>query len=166
MRGCMTSSRGGGRALGEACHFIDSLIALVGARVTDVYASGHGKPSLPVQARDNLSITLTFVDGSVGTVVYVAQGSRQLPKERIECFSGARTAILDDFKSLELHDASSSERVIAPKQDKGHTREVAAFVEGVRTGVPPIPLDEIANGSLATLAIVESLRSGRPVRLG
>ena len=155
---------GGGRLLGEGCHFVDSLAFLAGAPITDVFASGYGAPSAPVQARDNVIVSLTFANGSTGSIVYVADGSGKVGKERVEAFAGSRTAILDDYRTLELAGATS-ERVSERTQDKGHNAEIAAFVAAVRTGVPPVALEEVANVSLATLAIVESLRTARPVRL-
>jgi len=155
---------GGGRLLGEGCHFVDSLAFLAGAPITDVFASGYGAPSAPVQARDNVIVSLTFANGSTGSIVYVADGSGKVGKERVEAFAGSRTAILDDYRTLELAGATR-ERVSERTQDKGHNAEIAAFVAAVRTGVPPVALEEVANVSLATLAIVESLRTARPVRL-
>jgi predicted dehydrogenase/threonine dehydrogenase-like Zn-dependent dehydrogenase len=158
-------SQGGGRLLGEGCHFVDTLCYLVGAPVSTVYASGFGDPALPRQAHDNLVVTLTFADGSVGSVTYVAEGAGSVGKERIEAFCGSRTAILDDFLSLSLHDGRRQETVTERTQDKGHRAEIAAFVAGARAGHPPVPLSEVANVSLATLAAVESLRTDLPVRL-
>ncbi len=157
--------QGGGRALGEGCHFVDSLAFLAGSEIETVYATGYGAPELPVQARDNFFVSLTFADGSVGSVVYVSDGSGRVPKERLEAVSGTRTAILDDYLSVDLYSSSATERRKARTQDKGHRAEIQAFVDGAATGEPPVPLDEVANVSLATIAIVESLRTGAPVRL-
>ena len=80
--------QGGGRMLGEGCHFVDSLAFVAGSPVASVYAAGYGAPSRPLQARDNVSVTLTFENGSVGTLLYVADGSPRLAKERVEAFCG------------------------------------------------------------------------------
>jgi polar amino acid transport system substrate-binding protein len=156
---------GGGRLLGEGCHFVDSLRFLAGAPVERVYAAGHGAPELPVQARDNVAIQLMFSNGSIGTILYVSDGSTRLPKERIEVFAGDRTAILDDYRALELFGPAGTRQAREKKQDKGHQKEVESFLRGVEHGEPPVPLQELANISLATLAAVESLRTGRPVRV-
>ena len=156
---------GGGRALGEGCHFIDALCALVGSPVRSVYASGYGQPGAPAQARDNLVINLAFSDGSTGAVVYVADGSRGFPKERLEVFSRSRTVVLDDFRVLDLYDDGRREKVRLRAQDKGHGAEAKAFVEAVRTGSLPIPLEELASGGAATLAVVDSLTTGHVVTL-
>jgi predicted dehydrogenase len=157
--------QGGGRILGEVCHFMDSLAFTVGEPISSVYAIAHGMPGAPLQALDNLNVTLSFENGSSGTIVYVADGSPRLPKERLEIFSDDRTAVLDDYRVLELHGGGRSKRIKLRGQDKGHREEVQAFVQGVRNGEPPVPLREIENVSLATLALVESLRTGRPIRL-
>src|SRR2546423_20021 len=146
---------GGGRLLGEGCHFVDSLAFLAGSPITGVFASGYGAPSAAVQARDNVIVSLTFANGSTGSIAYVAEGSGKIGKERVEVFAGFRTAILDDYRTLELA-GTTIERVAERTQDKGHNAEIAAFVAGLSSGEPPTPLDEIANVSLATLAIVES----------
>jgi polar amino acid transport system substrate-binding protein len=156
---------GGGRILGEVCHFVDSLAFLAGAPVTGVYGSGYGKLGMPLQARDNVAVTVRFANESVGAIVYVADGSQEVAKERLEVFSGSRTAILDDYRSLELFDAKKPIRMRSRTQEKGHAEEMHAFFESVKRGVPPVPLPEIANVSLATFAIVESLRTGRAVRI-
>jgi polar amino acid transport system substrate-binding protein len=156
--------QGGGRALGEACHFVDTLTALTGSRVARVYASGYTADGLPLQATDNLAITLSFADGSVGEIVYIADGSREVAKERLECFCGDRTGVLDDFRMLHLHGPRTDSSDLG-QPDKGHAAEIAAFLDGIRTGSQPVPLDEIAGVSWATLAIVESLRTGLPVAL-
>jgi len=156
---------GGGRIIGEGCHFVDSLAFLAGSPVVEVHATGYGDPQLPVEARDNVTIALRFADGSVGSILYVAEGSGRVPKERLEAFSGGRTAILDDYRELELFEPTGSRKQGGRTQDKGHREEIAAFVRGAERGEFPVPLEEIANVSLATIAAVEALRSGLPVRL-
>jgi len=158
-------SQGGGRALGEVCHFIDSLAFVTGSAVESVYAVGYAAEHAPLLARDNLAVTLSFVNGSVGSIAYAADGSPRLPKERLEVFSRARTAVLDDYKSIDLLGPSGRTRRRSRAQDKGHSQEIVAFIEGARRGELPVPLAEVANVSVATLAVAESLRTGRPVRL-
>jgi polar amino acid transport system substrate-binding protein len=155
--------QGGGRLIGEGCHFVDTLVYLAGSPVVEVHAMGHGRATAPIQARDNVVVNLTFENGSVGTVAYVADGSPRVAKERLEAFCGSRTAVLNDYKELELLGDRGSDKESARSQDKGHRAELAAFVEGARAGAYPVPLEEVENVSLATIAIVESLRTGRPV---
>jgi predicted dehydrogenase len=118
-----------------------------------------------VQAYDNLVVNLRFADSGMASVVCVADGSPRVPKERIEGFCGPRTAIFDDYIALERFDGGSHDRRRLKAQDKGHRQEIVEFLEADRTGQPAVRLQEIDNVTLATLAIVESLRTGRPVRL-
>jgi predicted dehydrogenase len=156
---------GGGRLLGEGCHFIDSLTFLADSPVERVYAVGYGDPELPVQARDNVAIELRFSNGSIGMILYVSDGSARVPKERIAAFAGDRTAILDDYRTLELFEPAAKREAREKRQEKGHLQEVEAFLRAVERGVPPVPLRELANVSLATLAAVKSLRTARPIHL-
>jgi predicted dehydrogenase len=156
---------GGGRILGEVGHFVDALRFLVDADVEVVHAVAYGDQQTPVQARDNVAVDLAFASGSIGTILYVADGSPKLPKEHLEAFAGARTAILDDYRTLRLLGPTGTRKSGSRRRDKGHEQEVAAFLDGVRRGEAPAPLGEIANVSVATLAIVESMRTGRAIRL-
>jgi predicted dehydrogenase len=151
---------GGGRVVGEACHFLDSLVYLAAARVRVVAAAAVDEPSLPLQARDNVVVNTTLDDGSVGTISYAAAGSPALPKERLEVFAGTRTGVLDDYRVLELYGEEGRRKHEARRQDKGHLAEVEAFIEGVRASASPVPLEEIENVSLAALAVIESLATG------
>ena len=159
--------QGGGRLLGEGCHFVDSLCWLVGSSVTRVSTVGFGSSELPAQSADNLSITLEFADGSVGTILYVAGASKGLGKEWFEVSRGGRTARMDDFRTLELFDSGGSlETRKAKSVDKGHQTEINGFMEAAAgRGPAPIPLDEIRNVSLATLGAVRSLLEGQPVKI-
>jgi predicted dehydrogenase len=156
---------GGGRALGEGCHFIDSLSFLAASPVIEVHARGHGPQPRPVQAYDNLVVSLRFADHGAASLLYVSDGSPRLPKERLEGFCATRTAILDDYLTLELHEAEHTSRSRRSHRDKGHRQEIAAFLTAVRTGQPAQSLEEIDNVTLATLAVVESLRTQRPVHV-
>lgn len=158
-------AEGGGRAIGEGCHFVDSLAFLVDAPIVRVAAAGHGLPDLPVQAHDNLVVTLWFEDGSIGSIVYVAAGGGGLAKERIEVFAPATSAVLDDYSRLEFFGANVPKAHELRQADKGHKAEISAFVEAIRTGIPPVPIPVIANVSAATLAIVESLRTSLPIEI-
>ena len=155
---------GGGRILGEACHFIDFIAYLVGAQIGNVYAVGMD--NLGRYHNDNVSITLTFTDGSIGNILYLANGDTALPKERAEVFCQGSTAVLDDFCRLELYrDGHRTTKKSA--QDKGHRAEVRAFVETARgTAAPPVPFTDYVMSTWATLAVVESLQRGLPVAAG
>ena len=156
---------GGGRILGEMCHFIDTLRFLAGGDVGLVYGTAYGSERSPLQARDNVAVNLGFEDGSIGTILYVADGSPVVAKERLEAYAGDRTAIVDDYRALQLSGRRRTRKSRSRRQDKGHRDELEAFLRGIARGEPPVPLAEVANVSLATFAVVESLRTARPVRL-
>lgn len=157
---------GGGRLIGEVCHFVDTLRYLVGHPVSEAFAVAHGAPGTPLGNRDCLVVALTFADGSIGEITYVSQGSSRVPKERLEVFgNGGRTAILDDFRTLELFSGSKRDRTGARKQDKGHLSEVAEFVRAARGTEVSVSLEEISNVSQATLAAHRSLETGAPVAI-
>lgn len=156
---------GGGRIVGEACHFIDLMSFLAGGPPTRVSATGL--PDGDRYRDDNVVISLTFSDGSIGTLTYVSNGSRSSSKERVEVFGGGRTAVLDDFRRLETF-SDGRRRVWRDRlrQDKGHLAEWLALVDCLTTGAPPpIPYDQLFGVSLAALAAVEALRSGKPVEI-
>jgi predicted dehydrogenase len=93
-------AQGGGRIIGEGCHFIDFLTFLVGEAPRTINA--HSLPDIGRYQSDNAVLTLKFPDGSLGVVSYLANGDKSFPKERVEVFCGGRVAVLDDFRSLEM----------------------------------------------------------------
>ena len=159
-------AQGGGRILGEACHFVDALAFITGHPVAEVYAAAPGSGLRALQADDDLVMSLRFADRSVASLLYVAAGSPRVAKERLEGFCGSRAAVLEDYRALDLYNAARHDRRRPRAQEKGHRQEIAAFLRAVRTGEASMERSAIANVTLATLAIVESLRTGRSVRLG
>ncbi|MBM3123686.1 MAG: hypothetical protein FJZ87_01285, partial [Chloroflexi bacterium] len=151
---------GGGRIIGEACHFVDFLTFLAGGAPTSVMA--HALPDEDKYHEDNVSMTFTFPEGSVGVVDYLANGDRSFPKERVEVFCGGRIAVLDDFVSLQTIE-NGRKKVYRAAQDKGWKDEIAAFVQSIREGGdPPIPYEQLIGVTRATFAAVESLRKNSP----
>jgi predicted dehydrogenase len=116
---------------------------------------------------DNIVVTLTFANGSLGTITYVGNGDRSFSKERVELFGGGAVAVLDDFRRLELVRHGRKQVVkFRLRQDKGHRGEVAAFVAAVRDGGPwPIAWRDMVAVSLTTFAIREALRCGETVEV-
>jgi len=157
--------QGGGRIIGEACHFIDFLTFLAGAPPVRVQC--QGLPDDGCYREDNIILTLMYPDGSLGTVAYLAGGDRGLPKERIEVFGGGRAAVMDDFRRLETFSGGRRNlRRAWLRQDKGHRAEWEAFAAAVAAGgSPPIPYDHLLAVTMASFAAVESLRSGEIVTL-
>jgi predicted dehydrogenase len=148
---------GGGRIVGEACHFIDLLRHLAGTPITSHHVSAiRGGPG-PV---DRVSISLGFADGSIGTVHYLSNGHRAFPKERLEVFAGGRVLQLDNFRRLRGYGWPGFTRMNLWRQDKGQDACAQAFVDAVRTGGPsPIPLDELLEVARVTIAVARSAQA-------
>ncbi len=157
---------GGGRIIGEGCHFVDFLTFLVGAPPVSV--TTHAIPDGGHYKEDNILMTFTFPDGSLGSVTYVANGDKAFPKERVEAFTGGRVAVLDDYRSLEMvHDGRRVVRKARLRQDKGHRAAWEAFAKAVLyTGQPPIPYDQLFGVTAATFAAVEALRTRQSAAIG
>jgi len=155
--------QGGGRIIGEACHFVDFLAFLVGE--TPVSVRAQALPDNGKYQEDNVVMTFTFPGGSIGIVNYLANGDRAFAKERIEVFAGGRVGVLDDFRTLEtIHNGRRSVYRSRFQQDKGHKAEWEAFASAVLSGgTPPIPYDHIFGVTQATFAAVDALRSGEKV---
>jgi predicted dehydrogenase/threonine dehydrogenase-like Zn-dependent dehydrogenase len=158
-------NQGGGRIIGEGCHFIDFLSFLAGNPPLSV--SAQALPDLARYREDNAVLTFTFPDGSLGTVTYLANGDKAFPKERLEVFCAGKVAVLDDFRSLEL--VQSSKRTLFRshlRQDKGHRAEWEAFAASIlAVGAPPIPYAQLFGVTRATFAAVEALQIGEMVSL-
>jgi predicted dehydrogenase len=157
--------QGGGRIVGEGCHFVDFLTFLVGQPPISV--RGQALPDLGRFREDNAVLTFTFADGSLGTLTYLANGDKAFPKERVEVFGGGRSAALDDFRSLEMvQDGKREARRERLRQDKGHRAEWEAFSAAILNGgPPPIPYDHLTGVTRATFAAVETLRRGAEVAI-
>ena len=152
--------QGGGRIIGEACHFIDFITFLVGSLPERVHAAG-----VPSRLGENVNIRLRFPDGSLGAVDYLTSGDRAFPKERVEVFGGGRVAVIDDFRSFEWVSGGEVKRTRST-QDKGHRAIWVAFIKAIQAGGPaPIPYRELVGVTQATFAAVESLRSGRSIEI-
>lgn len=156
---------GGGRIIGECCHFIDFLTFLVGEQPNSVTA--HALPDSGRYLQDNVMLTYNFPDGSLGTISYLANGDRSIPKERLEVFCGGKVAVLDDFRSLELASAGKrNQHRSRMRQDKGHKAEWSAFTKAVISGgPPPIPYNQLFGGARAAFAALESLRTHQRVEI-
>ena len=138
---------GGGRVIGEACHFIDLLRFLAGCRITR-----HHFETMAGGAGDTITISLAFEDGSIGSVHYFANGHKSFPKERLEVFCGGKILRIDNFRRLTGYGWSGFKGMKTWRQDKGHRLEVAAFIQAIAEGGPtPIPFEEIEEVSRVTL---------------
>ena len=134
---------GGGRIIGEACHFIDLMRHLAGCRVVSVQARRMGDSLSVAVTEDKASITLGFEDGSFGTILYLANGAASFPKERVEVFAAGRVLQLDNFRKLRGYGWPGLSRMNLWRQDKGQKGCAAAFLQAVKSGHPAIPPEEI-----------------------
>lgn len=158
--------QGGGRIIGEGCHFVDFLSYLTGSVPTSV--SAHGLPDGGRYHEDNVIMTYRFADGSLGTVTYVANGDKSFAKEQVTVFSSGRVAVLDDFRILEMvRDGKRQVLRSALRQDKGHQAGWTAFIRAIELGgEPPIAYSQLLSVTRATFKAVESLRSDTELEIG
>ncbi|MBN1185169.1 MAG: bi-domain-containing oxidoreductase [Bacteroidales bacterium] len=152
---------GGGRIIGEACHFIDYLTWLNGSLPVNIYAS-----SLPDAEgkNDTVNINISFANGSTGVVAYYANGPKSLPKEYIEVYKSGAAGILDNFRNVEIFGKKKITKKIF-NQDKGQKQMVEGFLTGIHEGRSLIPFDEIIAVTRASFAVLESIKTGLPVKI-
>jgi polar amino acid transport system substrate-binding protein len=153
---------GGGRIIGEVCHFIDLCAFISGSKVK--YVSGFSMLTAG-NTEDTVTINLIMENGSIANICYYANGSKDLAKERIEVYNGGNAYILDDFKSLNMF--GKSNKKIEQKQDKGHQQEIIEFINSIKEGKSnPIAFEEIYNSMLATFKAITSIRSnGQSIKI-
>ena len=154
---------GGGRIIGEGCHFIDFLTFLVGDIPVEV--TTQGLPDQGKYKEDNVMMTFRFPDGSLGVVSYLANGDKSFPKEYLEIFAGGRVAVLNDWRKLEwVENGHRKVHRHLLRQDKGHRGAWEAFLSTLQSDkTPPIPYNQLLGVTQASFAAVESLRSGKTV---
>jgi predicted dehydrogenase/threonine dehydrogenase-like Zn-dependent dehydrogenase len=153
---------GGGRILGEACHYVDLISYLTGSKVESVLMSAMG--TNPADETDNAVIILKYENGSQGVINYFANGHKSYSKERIEVYSQGRTLIVDNFRKLSAYGFKSGG--FSKSQDKGHTEQFRLFIESLKQGGKElIPFDSVMNTTFATLATLESLKTGNWVKV-
>jgi predicted dehydrogenase len=145
---------GGGRIVGEACHFIDLLRFLAAAPIT-----AHSAAAMRATSRDTASMTLTFGDGSIGTIHYLANGNKSVEKERLEVYAAGRVLRLDNFRRLTGYGWPGFKRMNLWRQDKGQEGCARAFLAAVASGGPaPIPFDELLEVARVSIAVSEAAR--------
>ncbi|MFV7501925.1 bi-domain-containing oxidoreductase [Acinetobacter pittii] len=151
---------GGGRIIGEACHFIDLMRFLAGSKIVSIQARRMGETDAVQILEDKASITLGFEDGSFGTIFYLANGASSFPKERVEVFTAGRVLQLDNFRKLKAFGWPGFNKMNLWRQDKGQDACAAVFVDSIRDGKEaPIPADEIFEVARATIQVAEILRA-------
>ena len=157
---------GGGRIIGEACHYVDLITYLTGSKVVEVSMQAMG--TNPSENTDNASIHLKYENGSLGVINYFANGNKSYSKERVEVFYQGKNLILDNFRRLDGYGFGGrfSCKILKTKQDKGHNKQFELLIKRWKEGGEPlIPLDEIINTTRATFAAIESLKQNKPIRI-
>ncbi|WP_031571259.1 bi-domain-containing oxidoreductase [Rheinheimera texasensis] len=154
------NSVGGGRIIGEACHFIDLMRFLADSEIVSVQARRMGTNSHHPVTEDKASITLGFADGSFGTIMYLANGSASFPKERVEVFAAGRVLQLDNFIKLKGYGWPGFSKLNLWRQDKGQAACVAAFLQSISTGSSaPIPAEQLFEVARCTIQVAHQLRA-------
>jgi predicted dehydrogenase/threonine dehydrogenase-like Zn-dependent dehydrogenase len=156
---------GGGRILGEVCHFVDLAQTLADSTIRRVHATAIALPDPASRLRDNVAITLELDNGSLANILYTSKGDPALGKERVEVFAGGVSAVIDDFVTTTVVRGGKTERH-KTTQDKGHREELSRFLRMLASGGPsPTPMWAVHSSSLATIAAVESLDVGAPIEV-
>jgi predicted dehydrogenase len=156
------SETGGGRIIGEVCHFVDLCCFITGSKVNLVNAISMKTAS---GTEDTLTVSLSFENGSIASIAYLANGSKLMEKEYLEIFNNGKVFIVDDFRTLKII-GNSKKTIRLNNQDKGHVAEVNEFITAVSNGLhSPIPIEEIFHSTKVTFKIIESLRLGTSVPL-
>ncbi|MBS1492814.1 MAG: bi-domain-containing oxidoreductase [Bacteroidetes bacterium] len=151
---------GGGRIIGEVCHFIDLVMYLSGSKINFINAiSMENNPYL----MDTLTINMGFLNGSIGSICYFSNGANSLPKENIEVFYANKVMIVDDFREVKTYGKEVKSNK-SGKQDKGHAQEIKEFIEAVEKGKPtPISFEEIYDSTKATFDVIDSIKTKKSI---
>jgi polar amino acid transport system substrate-binding protein len=156
---------GGGRIIGEVCHFIDLLQFLANSPPVKVYATQINAQE-PVIDKDNVEILIDFANGSRGSILYTSLGSKAAPKEYLEIFADEKVFIVDNFRSSRSYIQNKTKKIGKYAQDKGHHGELEAFTQAILNGdLSPIPLDEQVLATLTTFKVLKSLETGKPIEI-
>lgn len=152
---------GGGRIIGEGCHFVDTLRFLAGAPIVDATVTSFSNRARTEIRGDKVSCMLQFAGGSMGTIHYLANGHKSFPKERLEVFSDRGSLHLDNFRTLFGQGYDDFKTMRLRSQDKGHRAEVSAFLDSIRHATAaPIPFEELVEVSRTTIALSEAAQGG------
>jgi predicted dehydrogenase/threonine dehydrogenase-like Zn-dependent dehydrogenase len=150
---------GGGRIIGEVCHFVDLMQYLTNSLPLRVYAESIRARSHQTIDEDSVFITISFEDGSAGTICYLSEGDRSLPKERIEIYAESKSFIIDDFRSATLYQNGKEQKIKLANQDKGQADELRSLCNVVLgKEKAPITLESLKATSLVTFRVIESLK--------
>ena len=155
-------SVGGGRIVGEVCHFIDLAYFIAGDKISTVYADIMPSPH---NLLNTLVISLSFANGSIASISYFSNGNKKVSKEWIEVFCDGTVLQIDDFRKTLIF-SDKTKIINYKKQDKGHKTEISEFINSVRNGTEcPIPFNESYHTSLATFKVLDSIKTKKVINL-
>lgn len=153
---------GGGRIIGEVCHFIDLCMFIAGSPIISVSAE---EMETADNLMDTLTVSLKFANGSIANISYFSNGDKSLAKEYLEVFCGGQVMIVEDFKELKIL-GSKSHTIKMKKQDKGHAAEIEAFIKSIKDGLPsPITFNELYMSSIATFKVIAAIKTRSVIKL-
>jgi len=156
---------GGGRIIGEVCHFVDLCQFVANSFPAKVYTSLMPKGGV-IQTNDNVVATIDFKNGSQGIIIYNSFGPETLPKEQIEILGASKATVIDNFKSSVIYDQSGRKKISRFGQDKGHFNELVSLIEAIRHGKPsPISLKEIVLSTQTTFDLIKSAKEKRFIEI-
>lgn len=148
---------GGGRIIGEGCHFVDLAQAIANSDIKTVFSQSTGDGAQSALLNDNVVISLGFANGSIANIIYTSSGSSAMSKEYIEVFGGGKSAVLDDFKTLTMHNQEGNTKLKKLSvQDKGQRNMLEGFIKSIRNRTPLISQEKLMNSSLAVILAIES----------
>jgi predicted dehydrogenase len=158
--------QGGGRIIGEVCHFVDLIQYWTNSFVRQVYAQRISGDSHAIVNTDNVSITLKLEDGSVGQILYTAGGDKAFSRERYELFSENSVCVIDDFKEASFIRNGVKKKDKSLNQDMGYNGELTSFFNTIKHGGPlPVTFENYVNSTLATFKTIESIEKGSPIEV-
>jgi polar amino acid transport system substrate-binding protein len=158
------AAEGGGRILGELCHFVDLAQALCRSDPVRVQADTLQSPAY--LASDNVAATLRFENGSLGSILYAATGDKSFSRERVEVFGGGAVGVIDNFRSVTFRSRGRERKMSRPGVDRGHSAELKTFFDAVRGGAAsPVSFERYVATTLATFSLEEALRTGRSIAI-
>jgi len=153
---------GGGRIIGEACHFIDLATFIAGSKIESVFAQAIDSPA---KIQDTVNINLKFSNGSIANISYFSNGNKMMPKELIEVLGNEVSVTIDDFKKMTIF-GKSIKKIKYKGQDKGHIQELIEFFNALKNGeFCPIPFEESYHSTIATFKTIQSIKENRLVKI-
>jgi polar amino acid transport system substrate-binding protein len=151
------ADEGGGRIIGEVCHFVDLAQAITGGLPKKVFASALNDAQ---GLRDNLIVSLQMDNGAIANIAYAANGDKSFPREEVQIFSGGSVCVIDNFKNLQLVSSGKTKNRKSLEADRGHTGEIKATVEALRNGRVPLDFKSIVATTVTAFAIEKSISAG------